>query len=81
MRRLALPPSDPVIRLGAVRLTDFWERMETRFGARYAESVARDQVLRQLDGLTVVQALDAGWSVKSVWRAVCEAFEIPAKER
>lgn len=60
-----------------MRLTDFWERMENRFGARYAESVARDQVLRQLDGQTVVQALEAGWSAKSVWRAVCEAFEIP----
>ncbi len=64
-----------------MRLTDFWERMETRFGPRYAGSVARDHVLRELDGLTVVQALDAGWSAKSVWRGVCEAFEIPAKER
>lgn len=64
-----------------MRLTEFWERMETRFGARYAESVARDQVLRQLDGLTVVQALAGGWSAKSVWRAVCEAFEVPLKER
>lgn len=48
-----------------MRLTDFWERMEARFGARYAESVARDQVLPQLGGLTVVQALAAGWSAKS----------------
>lgn len=64
-----------------MRLTDFWERMETRFGPVYAHSVARDQVLAQLDGLTVVQALDAGWSAKSVWRAVCDAFEIPARER
>ncbi len=55
--------------------------MEARFGTRYAESVARDQVLRQLDGQTVVQALAAGWSAKSVWRAVCDAFEIPPKER
>ncbi len=64
-----------------MRLTEFWERMETRFGPRYAESVARDQVLRQLEGLTVVQALAAGRSAKSVWRAVCDAFEIPVKER
>ncbi|MBA3419482.1 MAG: DUF3046 domain-containing protein [Geodermatophilaceae bacterium] len=64
-----------------MRLTDFWARMEARFGTRYAESVARDQVLRQLDGRTVVQALAAGWSAKSVWRAVCDAFEIPPKER
>lgn len=64
-----------------MRLTEFWARMETRFGARYAESVARDQIISELDGQTVVQALAAGWSAKSVWGAVCEAFEIPPVQR
>ncbi len=62
-------------------MTEFWARMEARFGPRYADSVARDQVLRQLDGRTVVQALDDGWSAKVVWRAVCDAHDIPAKDR
>ena len=64
-----------------MRLTEFWARMEGRFGSRYADSVARDQALRELDGRTVVEALEAGWSAKAVWRAVCEAYEIPPRER
>ena len=43
-----------------VRLTDFWTRLEEAFGPGYAASIARDQVLSQLDGRTVDQALAAG---------------------
>jgi hypothetical protein len=64
-----------------VRLTEFWERMETRFGAAYADSVARDQVIGRLGNRTVHEALAAGESAKDVWRAVCEHFEIPLKDR
>ncbi len=59
----------------------FWEQMESRFGSRQADTIARDQVMRQLDGQTVVQALAAGWSAQAVWLAVCEAYEIPLAER
>ena len=65
----------------AVRLTEFWERMETRFGAAYADSVARDQVIRKLGDRTVHQALADGESAKDVWRAVCEHFEVPVADR
>jgi hypothetical protein len=64
-----------------VRLTEFWERMELRFGAAYADSVARDQVIGRLGNRTVHQALAEGESAKDVWRAVCEHFEIPVSER
>jgi hypothetical protein len=64
-----------------VRLTDFWARMTAVFGAGYAESVARDHVLVQLGGRTAMQALDAGEDTKVVWRAVCEALEVPAAHR
>jgi hypothetical protein len=64
-----------------VRLTDFWSRMETVFGAGYARSFASDSVLAELGGRTVVQALAAGEDAKAVWRAVCEAMEIPAAQR
>jgi hypothetical protein len=64
-----------------VRLTEFWERMETRFGKPYADSVARDQMIGRLGNRTVHQALAAGESAKDVWRAVCEHFEIPVKDR
>ena len=59
--------------MGAVRLSDFWVRMERRLGAGYARSWASDQVLTQLEGRTVVQALEQGEDAKTVWRAVVEA--------
>ena len=64
-----------------MRLTDFWSRMERRFGPAYADSLARDQVIRQLGGRTVHEAIDAGEDLKAVWLAVCEVFEVPARER
>lgn len=64
-----------------MRLTDFWGRMERRFGAAYAASYAADQVLSSLGGRTVQQALDDGDDLKQVWRAVCDATAAPASER
>jgi hypothetical protein len=64
-----------------VRITEFWLRMETHFGAGYADSYARDQVLRELGGRTVHEALTAGEEIKSVWRAVCVSANVPERER
>jgi hypothetical protein len=64
-----------------VRLTLFWERMRAQFGETYAESVAKDQVLRELGDRTVNQALAEGEDAKNVWRAVCEAFDVPERLR
>jgi hypothetical protein len=55
-----------------VRLTDFWARLEEAFGPVYAASVARDQVLPQLGGRTIQQALNVETVV--VWRAVVAAY-------
>ena len=55
--------------------------MDATFGALYARSYAADQVLAQLGGRTVQQALDQGEDVKKVWRAVCDATAAPASER
>lgn len=60
-----------------MRLTVFWERMRAQFGEAYAESVAKDYVLSNLDGRTVNKALADGEDAKSVWHAVCEAFSVP----
>jgi hypothetical protein len=64
-----------------VRLTEFWKRMEARFGAAYARSYAADQVLSTLGGRTVDRALADGDDAKTVWRAVCDATGAPASER
>lgn len=60
-----------------MRLTVFWERMRAQFGDTYAESVAKDYVLSSLGGRTVNRALTDGVDAKTVWRAVCETFDVP----
>ncbi|MDP9181152.1 MAG: DUF3046 domain-containing protein [Actinomycetota bacterium] len=64
-----------------MRLTEFWNRMERRFGVAYARSYAADMVIAELGSRTVEQALAQGEDAKSVWRAVCEATRAPASER
>ena len=56
-------------------------QIERQFGEAYAASVAKDFVLTGLGGATVNQALAAGKEPKTVWLAVCEAFEIPEEAR
>lgn len=57
-----------------MRLTEFWARLEEVFGPGYATSVAQDQVLAQLGGRTIAQALEAGEETAEVWRAVVAAY-------
>jgi hypothetical protein len=64
-----------------VRLTAFWDLMRAQFGDVYADSVAKDHVLAALGGRTVSQALADGIDAKIVWRAVCDAFNIPESRR
>jgi hypothetical protein len=61
-----------------VRLTDFWERMESLFGPAYATSLAADYVFAQLGGRTIQQAFASGMGAAEVWRAVCASFEVPS---
>lgn len=55
--------------------------MYQHLGEGYARVWADDQVLRELDGRTVDEALSAGEPPKKVWRAVWSALELPASER
>ncbi|MEW2428507.1 DUF3046 domain-containing protein [Micromonospora sp. NPDC047644] len=66
-----------------MRLTDFWTRLDEAFGPGYAASLARDQVLSQLGGRTIEQALASGEQTHVVWRAVCAAYpdRVPARLR
>jgi hypothetical protein len=63
-----------------VRLTDFWQRMDERFGATYSRSVAADYRLPLL-GSTVNDAIRTGVETKEIWRAVCAEFEVPSHLR
>ncbi|MFC7545475.1 DUF3046 domain-containing protein [Plantactinospora sp. GCM10030261] len=66
-----------------MRLTDFWGRLEEVFGSGYAASIAADQVLPQLAGRTIDQAIADGEQTAVVWRAVCAAYpdRVPARLR
>jgi Protein of unknown function (DUF3046) len=63
-----------------MRLTDFWERMERRFGASYARSVAADYRLPLL-GSTIDEAITRGVQTRDIWQAVCAEFEMPSSLR
>jgi len=66
-----------------VRLTELWQRLEETFGSAYAASVAHDQVLPELGGRTINQALAEGEDAAAVWRGVVEAYpdRVPARIR
>jgi Protein of unknown function (DUF3046) len=64
-----------------MRHTEFWSRMELVLGPAYAPIWARQQVLADLDGRTVEQALEQGEPPKVVWRAVADALSLPESQR
>jgi hypothetical protein len=64
-----------------MRITVFRKLMSQEFGEVRADMLARDHVFSSLGGRTVDQALDAGLEPKEIWRAVCEAFEVPPERR
>jgi Protein of unknown function (DUF3046) len=66
--------------LGAVRLTEFNERVTLRFGATYGASVLADHVLTGFDGRTAAQAIEAGLEPRDVWRALCADFDVPREQ-
>lgn len=52
--------------------------MNQQFGESYAQSVAKDFVMAELDGRTIEQALAEGVPVKRVWQAVVATFDVPS---
>ena len=64
-----------------MRITMFRKLMSREFGGVRADMLARDHVFSSLGGRTVDQALEAGVEPKSIWLAVCDAFEVPQERR
>lgn len=64
-----------------MRITVFRKHMTQEFGEVRADMLARDHVFSSLGGRTVDQALEAGLEPKEIWRAVCDAFEVPLERR
>ncbi|CAA9321696.1 MAG: hypothetical protein AVDCRST_MAG29-363 [uncultured Nocardioidaceae bacterium] len=64
-----------------MRHSEFWARMESHLGLGYARVWAERQVIGELGGRTVEQALAEGEEPKRVWRAVWSTLGLPARER
>ncbi|SOC50432.1 Protein of unknown function [Blastococcus aggregatus] len=64
-----------------MRLQEFWSRLDDRFGSMRAQSVSRDHLFSDLGGRSAVEAIDAGIPVRKVWLAICEAYDVPPRER
>ncbi len=64
-----------------MRHSEFWDRMTQHLGDAYGRVWADTQVMSDLGGRTVTEALEAGESPKTVWRAVHARLELPASER
>lgn len=64
-----------------MRHTEFWARLERAQGRDYARFWSTRFVVSELDGRTVVEALDSGMPPKQVWAAVWRVLELPETER
>ena len=63
-----------------MRITHLRALMEDEFGPR-AAALSHDHVFADLGGRTVEEALRAGIEPREIWRAVCEAYDVPAGRR
>jgi hypothetical protein len=52
--------------------------MTEQLGPAYVDSFARDHVMSELGGRTVIQALEQGVAAKDVWAAVRRSLDLPA---
>lgn len=64
-----------------MRETEFWQRMEAQLGEAYSRVWASQHSLSELGGRTVDEAMADGIDCKTIWRAVWQALELPARER
>lgn len=64
-----------------MRLTHFRQQMADEFGRMRADMIARDHVFSVFGDRTVNQALDAGFDPREIWRALCEAYDVPPERR
>ena len=60
-----------------MRLTEFHDLVEGRFGRVRSTSMLVDHVLTGLDGRTATQAIEDGVDPRDVWRALCGDFDVP----
>ncbi|NEG89574.1 DUF3046 domain-containing protein [Bifidobacterium aerophilum] len=60
-----------------MREREFWELLEEVFGRGYGRSLARDQRLDRLGGVSAAQALERGEEPRVVWNVLCDHMDVP----
>ncbi|MHC2999195.1 DUF3046 domain-containing protein [Microbacterium sp. HJ5] len=63
-----------------MRRSEFERAVRDEFGT-YGSSLISDLVLTRAGGLTADQALNAGYSPRDVWLALCEEMDVPGERR
>lgn len=63
-----------------MRYSEFWELVDDVFGP-IGRTLARERVIGALDDRTSMQAIDDGVEPAAVWRALCDAMEVPQAQR
>ena len=79
VERTDIPPSAPW-QADPVRHSEFRELLDGVFG-RLGRTLAADQVIGALGDRTADRALAEGEEPAVVWRALCDAMEVPAAQR
>lgn len=62
-------------------LTEFQSRVMEAFGEVRGDHLVRSHHLAACNGRTAHEAIDSGQSVKSVWLALCDEFEVSEQLR
>lgn len=62
-------------------LTEFRARTAEVFGSLRSDHLVRTHHLAACGGRTAHVAIEAGESVKQVWLALCDEFEVPESQR
>ncbi len=66
---------------GVVRYSEFWDAVDDAFGRQMGRVLVAEQVIEALGDCTAQQALDAGREPRAVWRALCDAMQVPEVRR
>lgn len=64
-----------------VTLTEFRARSVEAFGELRSDHLVRSHHLAACGGRTAEAAIEAGESVKQVWLALCDEFDVPESLR
>ena len=64
-----------------MRYSEFWELVTDVFGPPMGRTLVRDQVIGALGDRTCEEALAAGEDPKTLWRALCDAMDVPQADR